>query len=238
LNVEGPNMYHLWTYAYGKNLSGEILCGRPGSVKWVTYQKGDLLPPNAIEAGYLPGDGPLYIGRALSGEIGKINTEANRIHNLWCHGGGRQDTGEILCAVYSPIGIEYKFVPIFSVDGGSTGYLEKQLTIESGLSGSWKEVGSVTEISAKAVASLDQIFSVFSANLDTSIKSHMRQACSANYEKKTETTKIRVDLSKPSYIYQAVVSIRISNGTQIDMKSDAIIQKSQPIVETEFEVKM
>ena len=233
INAHGSNMKDLWTHDQGKTSNGDILCGTSGSVKWTPLKQGDLIPVDAIKAGYYHKDGDLYIGRAETGEIGKINTSANKMRNLWSHDGGRRSAGEILCAVPMVVKLIYRCIPIFETDGCSSGFFDKQVKMESGLSGSSKEVVNVNEISTKASLKWDTVAA--SATMDTSTKTHIKEACLARYQSKTEDTTIHVDYSKPCYVYQAAVVAKMSNGTEIRMKHGAFIQRSKPIQDTEYQ---
>jgi len=55
---------------------------------WVPYRKGCDLPAHAIKASkyYKADGGPLYIGKSNEGDVGKINADNGKLHNLWISG--------------------------------------------------------------------------------------------------------------------------------------------------------
>lgn len=79
----------------------EILCctlSATNTLSWVAIKRGEPIPPYAVKAGETKNDGETYVGRSVqwSGrnpfsngtvqhEAGKINVDAGKMHNLWCH---------------------------------------------------------------------------------------------------------------------------------------------------------
>jgi hypothetical protein len=70
----------------------EILCcpsqdpsKKVGTHTWYTIKRGDPLPQHSMHAGSTSTDGETFVGRAVDGEPGKINTDKNKMHSLWVH---------------------------------------------------------------------------------------------------------------------------------------------------------
>lgn len=235
INIDGMKLNNLWTHDQGKILEGEILCGVLNDVKWIKYNKGDKIPVDALKAGYYHKDGDLYIGKSEDGEIGKINIKSDAINNLWCHDGGEKHCGEILCIVPEVGDIVYKFVPIYSIEGGSSGFVDQSLTMQTGLSGSSSEMVNINNISSAACIAWNEISA--SQNLDTNIKSYMAEAINNNNKIQCHeevVNKIHVDLSKPCYVYQPTVIFKLSNCTDLSMRYNSIFQKCSPMKQSEY----
>lgn len=69
------------------------------NIFWNLYKRGDIIPNNAIKAGWTKTDGDIYIGRCKNNSdetfIAKANTENGRFYNWW-YNGKSQTYGEIL----------------------------------------------------------------------------------------------------------------------------------------------
>jgi hypothetical protein len=63
--------------------------------EWVPIARGDPLPAGAVLAGTTKSDGEVYVGRSACG-VGKLNTEAGKMYNIWVHSGNSTQDGEIL----------------------------------------------------------------------------------------------------------------------------------------------
>lgn len=91
---------------------------------WKAINRGDEIPHGAILGGRTSKDGEVFVGRH-GGELGKLNTDNEKMYNIWCHNGGASSEGEILIVTD---GAPIQWVPVKkgdalppdAVNGGST----------------------------------------------------------------------------------------------------------------------
>lgn len=89
LNMNEGLVWHIWAHTGGKKEGGDVFLAHDHvPVEWVPVSKGDPLPQGAVYAGHTKTDGDVYVVRDEHGAAGKLNVDAGRVHNVWCHGQG------------------------------------------------------------------------------------------------------------------------------------------------------
>lgn len=96
LNIQDAKVYNIWVH--GSRLAskaGEVLVISP-YWEWVPVMRGQALPTDAVKAGNTEGDGDVYVARNSDLEAGKLNVDQGKVWNIWCHGGGSTQVGDVL----------------------------------------------------------------------------------------------------------------------------------------------
>merc|ERR1712046_435691 len=96
-------MHNFWGNDSGSKQDAGILCCPEGQFEWISIQRGQAIPPNAVQAGQTPRDGVTYVGRSNGlpspGEAGKINVDGGKMWSFWGHQSGGHQGAEILVTV-------------------------------------------------------------------------------------------------------------------------------------------
>lgn len=106
LNLNKGRMHNIWVHDEGEAPEGEVLVVTPS--KWLPIKRGDELPVGCVLAGSTDADGQVYVARNLSGGSGKLNLNDGKVHNIWVHGSGAAQEGEVLVVP----GSEVKWVSV------------------------------------------------------------------------------------------------------------------------------
>mmetsp|Transcript_25854 Transcript_25854/g.72090 ORF Transcript_25854/g.72090 Transcript_25854/m.72090 type:complete len:598 (+) Transcript_25854:57-1850(+) len=89
-------MHNFWGHSTGAKEMGEILCCS-GCYLWISIQKGQCIPADAVLAGETSTDGLAYVAR-FNGEAGKINAKDGKMCHFWGHYWKKHKAAEILVA--------------------------------------------------------------------------------------------------------------------------------------------
>lgn len=99
LNLDNGKVWNIWCHGSGSTQEGEILVAINMVPTWSHVKRGDELPAGCILAGSTRTDGDVYVARNASGAGGKLNLDAGKMHNIWCHGDrAAAQEGEVLTA--------------------------------------------------------------------------------------------------------------------------------------------
>jgi len=116
-------------------------------MKWVSVEKGDEIPKDAILAGKNSRDGVLYVAKAPNGEIGKLNTENKKVCHIWVHHAGKYEEGHILCCPEERVAWcpyeKGEALPAFAYCTGSTFHKDGDACLYVGRPKSQKSVGKI-----------------------------------------------------------------------------------------------
>lgn len=88
-------MHNFWGNSSGQQKAVSILRCPEVNCEWLRMERGQPIPPGAVQAGQTDKDGMVYVGR-FDGEAGKINIQNGTMYNFWGHKAGRQTVAEIL----------------------------------------------------------------------------------------------------------------------------------------------